>query len=358
MRGVLEVGVVGSAKELWARLNDDGGMPAAQIMRVARGSDALGEMAQAILQHLQPGALGLVSVDLPERTGSSDEAVATLHCHVRSVVRIQKQFRALTAAGRLGAAGTRHGEGARTGQSSAVRRLAAAAAASAPTPVGAPTSQNMASQRHAIAMAATTTARDRGLLSAAANPPVTPCSSRARSAASTNAPLDRPGGGSPQANMENPTEAETSPHARHVQRLAQRAVDSSALAGQAESARRFPSRAAVQQQQPSETAPAAAGRAWAESHGTRGSTAAPASSRPLMHHRAPAPALDVGGVSGPVGAAPSGGIAAALGLAGSSKGLPRGATSLTPRPPTSARPAGGAGSARAVRPPPRPHSAR
>ena len=45
IKGVLEVGVVGTLKELWAKLNDDGGMPASQIMRVARSPDELGGVA-------------------------------------------------------------------------------------------------------------------------------------------------------------------------------------------------------------------------------------------------------------------------------------------------------------------------
>ena len=54
VRGVLEVAVVGTPKELWARLNDDDGRPAAKIMSVARHHEILDlkEKAQAILDLL------------------------------------------------------------------------------------------------------------------------------------------------------------------------------------------------------------------------------------------------------------------------------------------------------------------
>jgi hypothetical protein len=93
VRGVLEVGVVGTPKELWARLNDDAGMPAAAIMRVARSSDALGGMARAILHNLRPEAGVLVDTELPERSGDSREAIAARMCHWRCTLKIQKLFR-------------------------------------------------------------------------------------------------------------------------------------------------------------------------------------------------------------------------------------------------------------------------
>ena len=97
VRGVLEVGVVGTPKELWVRLNDDEGRPAAKLMAVARSGDfELREKAQSILRLLKPDALGLVEDDLHD-TGKAavahdKEKVADRHCKLKSIIRIQKRF--------------------------------------------------------------------------------------------------------------------------------------------------------------------------------------------------------------------------------------------------------------------------
>ena len=97
VKGVLEVGVVGTSKELWARLNDDGGMPAAQLMRVARlnDGDGVGDMAQSILRDLKPEVLHGVYQDMPERSGYAPEAVAERAARSKCVAKIQQRFRAL-----------------------------------------------------------------------------------------------------------------------------------------------------------------------------------------------------------------------------------------------------------------------
>ena len=92
VRGVLEVAVVGTAKELWARLNEDEGRPASRIMSIARSHEQLKQKAQEILRMLKPDALGLVEEDMPEKTGYAPEAIAKRHCRLLSVVRIQKRF--------------------------------------------------------------------------------------------------------------------------------------------------------------------------------------------------------------------------------------------------------------------------
>ena len=67
MRGVLELGVVGTPKELWARLNEDGGLPAATLLRLACHFEGLhaevGERSRAVLESLKPGLLQSLDID-------------------------------------------------------------------------------------------------------------------------------------------------------------------------------------------------------------------------------------------------------------------------------------------------------
>ena len=65
--------IVGTTKEMWARLNDDGGMPAAAIMRIARLQDELGQKAQGILRDLKPEALGQVEDERLSRPSEPQE---------------------------------------------------------------------------------------------------------------------------------------------------------------------------------------------------------------------------------------------------------------------------------------------
>lgn len=104
VRGVLEVGVVGSPKELWARLNDDDGRPAAKIMSVARShpEEHLKHKAQQVLHLLKPDILGLVLDDLPQEGGYAPEAVASRHFKALSVLRIQRKFRLLVKSAKAG----------------------------------------------------------------------------------------------------------------------------------------------------------------------------------------------------------------------------------------------------------------
>jgi len=93
VRSVLEVGVVGSPREFWARLNEDSGMPAAQIMRLARLQDATGQMAREILRHLKPGLLESLEIDMPEKTGWSPEAIADRQQRHLCIQKIQRRYR-------------------------------------------------------------------------------------------------------------------------------------------------------------------------------------------------------------------------------------------------------------------------
>ena len=75
MRGVLELGVVGTPKELWARLNEDGGLPAATLLRLACHYEGLhaeaGERSRAVLESLKPGLLQSLDIDDPRRASQS-----------------------------------------------------------------------------------------------------------------------------------------------------------------------------------------------------------------------------------------------------------------------------------------------
>jgi len=97
VRGVLEVGVVGSLKELWARLNDDAGMPAAQLIRLARTFEGplgdTGEKSRAVLRMLKPGLLEQLEIDDPARTGHSIEAVAERTARSKMISKIQSKYR-------------------------------------------------------------------------------------------------------------------------------------------------------------------------------------------------------------------------------------------------------------------------
>ena len=96
VRSVLDVGVVGTSKELWARLNEGGGVPAAQLMRLARSAnESMREMARKTLGSLQPGLLEQLDIDVPQESGYSAEAIANRNARQKCIAKIQKRYRML-----------------------------------------------------------------------------------------------------------------------------------------------------------------------------------------------------------------------------------------------------------------------
>ena len=97
MRGVLELGVVGTPKELWARLNEDGGLPAATLLRLACHFEGLhaeaGERSRAVLETLKPGLLQSLDIDDPRRASQSAKAIAERRGRHKSIAKIQGRFR-------------------------------------------------------------------------------------------------------------------------------------------------------------------------------------------------------------------------------------------------------------------------
>ena len=97
VRGVLEVSVVGTSRELWARLNDEGGMPAAQLMRLARAQGQIGEMSRDVLRALKPGLLEMLDLDTPDASGYAPEAVAERSARHKCIAKIQRRYRDVVA---------------------------------------------------------------------------------------------------------------------------------------------------------------------------------------------------------------------------------------------------------------------
>ena len=94
---MLELGVVGTPKELWARLNEDGGLPAATLLRLACHFEGLhaeaGERSRAILELLKPGLLQSLDIDDPRRASQSAKAIAERRGRNKSIAKVQNLFR-------------------------------------------------------------------------------------------------------------------------------------------------------------------------------------------------------------------------------------------------------------------------
>ena len=94
---MLELGVVGTPKELWARLNEDGGLPAATLLRLACHFEGLhaevGERSRAVLESLKPGLLQSLDIDDPRRASQSAKAIAERRGRHKSIAKIQGLFR-------------------------------------------------------------------------------------------------------------------------------------------------------------------------------------------------------------------------------------------------------------------------
>jgi len=97
VRGALEVGVVGTPRELWARLNDDAGMPAAQLMSLARCREGplapTGERARDILRLLKPGLMEQLQIDDPATSGFARETIAERSARQKMIGKIQRLYR-------------------------------------------------------------------------------------------------------------------------------------------------------------------------------------------------------------------------------------------------------------------------